>query len=35
MHTRLVAEGGAVVVEAVGEAGEGEEVDVVRPIAIE
>jgi len=28
MHTHLVAEGGAVVVEAVGEAGEGEEVDV-------
>jgi len=35
MHTHLVAEGGAVVVEVVGEVGEGAEVDVVRPIAIE
>jgi hypothetical protein len=35
MHIHLVAEGGAVVAEAAGEAGEGEEVDVVRPIATE
>jgi hypothetical protein len=35
MHTHLVAGGGAVVVEAVGEAGEGDEAVVVRLIASE